>query len=246
MDVPVKVTAIVVCLLLLGGCATTQRSHAYQWVFVPDTASGQVGARSCMEKYSQEGARALECLRTISGVKQGWEEGLQQAATFSNFSNKTEATQLGCTIVREWTGVTFSSSQSQSGHVVLAMCDRTRLENAPREFSLRRSEVVPMPIHGRIGVGVTDVTEEVADAHHLEKPLGALLTLVEDGGPAHAAGLMQGDIILRAGGVAIDNARDLAKYIAGSTAGSQVNLLVWRQGSTHQRTVVVGEPKPAN
>src|SRR5690606_35767101 len=52
-------------------------------------------------------------------------------------------------------------------------------------------------VRGRIGVGIADVTKDVAEPLGLPKAAGALVRSVESGGPAEKGGLEVGDIILR-------------------------------------------------
>ena len=51
-------------------------------------------------------------------------------------------------------------------------------------------------VRGRIGVQIQDVNAAFADSFGLGRPRGALVSVVEPGGPAEKAGIKPGDVIL--------------------------------------------------
>ena len=59
---------------------------------------------------------------------------------------------------------------------------------------------------GRLGVGIQDVDQALAETFGLDVPRGALVSSVEKGGPAEKAGLKEGDVILEFNGQPIDSA----------------------------------------
>jgi len=94
---------------------------------------------------------------------------------------------------------------------------------------------------GRIGVGIGQVSKEVAESLGLSKAQGALVTTVEAGSPADKAGVEAGDIILRFNGKAIDKAVDLPRIVGEIKPGSKATLSVWRKGASKDLNVTVGE-----
>jgi serine protease Do len=99
-------------------------------------------------------------------------------------------------------------------------------------------------VRGRIGVGIADVTRDVAEPLGLPRAAGALVRSVEPGGPADKAGVEVGDIILRFDGRQIDRSSDLPRIVGGTRPGSKVSFQVWRRGQTKDLSVVVDELKP--
>jgi len=97
---------------------------------------------------------------------------------------------------------------------------------------------------GRIGVGIAEVTKDVAEPLGLSKAAGALVRNVETGGPADKAGLEVGDIILRFDGKPIDRSSDLPRLVGNTRPGARVTLQVWRKGAARELTVVVAEMLP--
>ncbi len=96
-------------------------------------------------------------------------------------------------------------------------------------------------IRGRIGVTITAVSREVAEAIGLGKPQGALVTNVDPDGPAAKAGVEAGDVVLRFDGKAIDSQSDLPRIVGGTKPGAGVSMTVWRKGSQRDLLVTVGE-----
>jgi serine protease Do len=99
-------------------------------------------------------------------------------------------------------------------------------------------------VRGRIGVGIAEVTKDVAEPLGLDKPAGALVRSVEQGGPADRAGLQVGDIILEFDGKQIERSSDLPRIVGGTKPGAKVTIKLWRQGATRDVAVTVGEMTP--
>jgi serine protease Do len=96
-------------------------------------------------------------------------------------------------------------------------------------------------IRGRIGVQISPVDKDVAEAIGLGKPAGALVQNVEAGGPADKGGVEAGDIIVKVDGRAVDTSTDLPRIIGNIKPGAKAALQVFRRGSYRDLGVVVGE-----
>ena len=96
---------------------------------------------------------------------------------------------------------------------------------------------------GRIGVGITTVTRDLAESLGLPKAEGAVVGNVEEGSPAAKAGLEAGDVILKIDGRTVEGNGDLSRTIRGMKPGTRANLTVWRGGKTRDVQVAVGEFK---
>ena len=94
---------------------------------------------------------------------------------------------------------------------------------------------------GRIGVVIQEVSRELADSFRLDKPVGALVSSVEKGGPADKAGLEQGDIVLRFDNRPVGISGDLPRIVGSTRPGAKVPVLVWRKGAQREMSVVVAE-----
>jgi len=94
---------------------------------------------------------------------------------------------------------------------------------------------------GRIGVVIQEVTKELAESFGLRKPQGALVSALEKGGPAQAAGIEASDIILRFDGKPVNASADLPRIVAATKPGSRAVVEVWRKGASREFTVTVAD-----
>lgn len=96
-------------------------------------------------------------------------------------------------------------------------------------------------VRGYLGIGIQDLTPDLAKAFDLAKSAGVLVSDVVDGGPADRAGLKQGDVITSFNGMPVDDPADLQRKVARATVGATVPLRVIRNGKPMDITVAVGE-----
>ena len=94
---------------------------------------------------------------------------------------------------------------------------------------------------GRIGVGIGDVDNEVAQALGLKQTTGALVGSVSKDGPADKAGVIAGDIILKFNGRNIEKASDLPRLVGETKPGSNVKMSIWRKGAEQVLQIKVAE-----
>jgi serine protease Do len=83
-----------------------------------------------------------------------------------------------------------------------------------------------------LGVGVSTVTPLLAATEHLSVDRGALIADIVAGGPAEAAGLQTGDVIIRFADKEITNLADLVQAIRGSEIGEEVDIVFVRGNDT--------------
>jgi serine protease Do len=93
---------------------------------------------------------------------------------------------------------------------------------------------------GRIGVGVQPLSADKAKALGLDSPNGALVGSVDPNGPAQAAGLRAGDVIVAVNGKHIGSTTELVGQVAQLSPGSEATISVWRDGGEHQLSMTVG------
>jgi len=99
---------------------------------------------------------------------------------------------------------------------------------------------------GWIGIGVQDMTPELAVSLKLPKVNGALITEVVNGSPADAAGLKPGDLLVGVENKAVTDYASTLALISALKPGTMVPLKVVRANGELQFKVSVGKrPKPA-
>lgn len=94
---------------------------------------------------------------------------------------------------------------------------------------------------GYLGVNITDLDFDSAEAFGLDHTDGALITEVRPNGPAMDAGLRFGDIILEVGEKKIHSNRELIDHVSSLQPGETVTVEVFRGGETKTIDVTLGE-----
>jgi len=86
--------------------------------------------------------------------------------------------------------------------------------------------------HARMGVSISDVTPENAKFFDLKNATGALITDVQAGSPAAAAGIKTGDVIKQIDGSPVEDASELQMAVGLKSPGDKVSLQVMRDGKS--------------
>ncbi|MBU3054622.1 DegQ family serine endoprotease [Pseudomonas indica] len=93
---------------------------------------------------------------------------------------------------------------------------------------------------GWLGVVIQEVSKDLAESFGLEKPAGALVAQVLEGGPADKGGLQVGDVILSLNGRPIVMSADLPHLVGGLKPGSKADLEVVRDGERRKLQLTIG------
>ncbi len=93
---------------------------------------------------------------------------------------------------------------------------------------------------GKLGVVIQNVDQGLADSFGLPEPEGALVSSVEDNGPAAKAGVKAGDVILALNGQPIPTSSELPVRIASLMPGTSVTLTLWRNHAKRDVSVKLG------
>ncbi|MCL2669682.1 MAG: DegQ family serine endoprotease [Syntrophaceae bacterium] len=94
---------------------------------------------------------------------------------------------------------------------------------------------------GMLGVGIQDVTPDLARSFGMKEAKGALVSQITPGGPADKGGIQQGDVIVAFDGKNVADSRDLPRIVAATPVGKTVTVKVLRNGKELDRTVTVAE-----
>ena len=93
---------------------------------------------------------------------------------------------------------------------------------------------------GWLGVVIQEVNKDLAESFGLERPAGALVAQVMDGGPAAKSGLRVGDVILSLNGKPIIMSADLPHLVGALKPGSKARMEVVRDGDRKTLDVNIG------
>ena len=94
---------------------------------------------------------------------------------------------------------------------------------------------------GWLGVGIQDISKEVADYYGIEEKKGVLVIEVFPGDPADLAGIKPKDIILSVNGKKVGTTRELTTLIADTGVGDTAKIKVWRNGKIETFIVTIAK-----
>jgi serine protease Do len=93
---------------------------------------------------------------------------------------------------------------------------------------------------GWLGVKIQTVTDDIAETIGVKENTGALISGVTPGGPAAAAGLQAGDVVLRFDNKDVATMRGLPRAVSQTPVGKTVEIEVLRKGQKLVMKIVVG------
>ncbi len=93
---------------------------------------------------------------------------------------------------------------------------------------------------GWLGVRIQNVDDSIAASLDLGKTRGALVSGTDAKGPAAAAGIETGDVIVSFDGHDVKESRELPKIVALTPVGKDVPVVVVRKGKELRKTVKLG------
>ena len=96
------------------------------------------------------------------------------------------------------------------------------------------------PSHAQLGITATTVNSQLAKRYSLPVESGAYVTSVSAGSSAANAGIQEGDIITKLGGVSISSSSDLVLAVRSHNAGDNVEVTFNRNGQENTVSVTLG------
>src|ERR1700719_2985973 len=91
-----------------------------------------------------------------------------------------------------------------------------------------------------LGVSIQNVTDEIAESLNIKPARGALVGKIDPNGPAKAAGIETGDVVVKFDGKDIKEPKDLSRIVADTAVGKDVDVVVIRKGAEETRKVTLG------
>jgi serine protease Do len=124
----------------------------------------------------------------------------------------------------EVVGINSQIYSRSGGYMGLSFAIPIDVANNVREQLVSTGKVT----RGRIGVQIQEVNAQFADAFGLDRPRGALVGQVIEGGPAEKAGIKTGDVILSVDGKVVERSAALPGVISAIKPGNTARVEVWR------------------
>jgi serine protease Do len=90
-----------------------------------------------------------------------------------------------------------------------------------------------------IGVGIQDLSPDLAILMKLDTRAGALVSSIRDGGPAAKANMKPGDVIASVAGKAVHDSQELGREVLTHDVGSQIALEIIRNGQRYAANVTL-------
>ena len=94
---------------------------------------------------------------------------------------------------------------------------------------------------GWLGVGIQDISGEVAEYYGIKEKKGVLVTEVFPGDPADLAGIKPKDVILSVNEKAVESARQLTSMIADISVGDTIRIKINRDGKAQTIDVKIAK-----
>ncbi len=92
---------------------------------------------------------------------------------------------------------------------------------------------------GWLGVRLANLTRAAAERAGYNGSSGAVVTRITPGGPAAAAGLRPGDVVLRFGGRDVGDSRALTRMVGDAVVGSTAQIEIVREGRRQTITATI-------
>ncbi|NDV61381.1 Do family serine endopeptidase [Puniceicoccales bacterium CK1056] len=111
--------------------------------------------------------------------------------------------------------------------------------------SLARTVVLELIENGKVrrgylGVSISDLNQDMAEAFQTGTTDGALVEVVQEGTPAARAGMKRGDVIRKIDNYPVESVADLRLKVASLRPGTEVSVLVIREGEEETLKVTLG------
>jgi Do/DeqQ family serine protease len=172
--------------------------------------------------------------RTGLGIE-GYEDFIQTDASINPGNSGGALVDLDGKLV----GINTAIVGPTGGNIGIGFAIPSSLVRPVEEQLIKYGEVQ----RGQLGVGVQDLTPDLARALHLERSGGALIAQVQAGSAAARAGLRAGDVIVALDGKPVPNAAALRNAIGLMRIGTEVKLDIIRDGKPETVTAQIAKPR---
>ncbi|MEO8418592.1 MAG: DegQ family serine endoprotease [Methylophilaceae bacterium] len=94
---------------------------------------------------------------------------------------------------------------------------------------------------GWLGIGIQEMTKDLAESFGMKNTNGALVAGVEKGSPAEKGGLEAGDVIVKFDGKTVATSSDLPRAVGATKPGKAVPVEILRKGASRMLNITIGE-----
>jgi serine protease Do len=171
-------------------------------------------------------------------------------ATYEDFIQTDAAINLGNSggplidldgkVVGINTAIIGSPTMGSAGNIGIGLAIPINMAKAVYEQIVKKGKVV----YGFLGVAIQDLTPQLAESFKLKGVTGILVSDVTAGSAADKAGIKTGDVIIELDGKPLKRAADLRERVAMKGPGTQVELVILRDGKKKTLTATLQE-RPA-
>jgi serine protease Do len=170
--------------------------------------------------------------RSLSGGAQ-YEDFIQTDAAINPGNSGGPLTNLRGEVV----GINTAIVSKSGGYMGIGFAIPINMAKMVMDSLISKGKVT----RGWLGVGIQNLTEDLARSFDYPGTDGALVGHVDPKGPAKKAGLEQGDIIVQVGSEKIHNVNQLRNYIASLKPGTSLDVTVVRDGRKQTLSASIGE-----
>lgn len=170
--------------------------------------------------------------RAISGGAQ-YEDFIQTDAAINPGNSGGPLVNLKSEVV----GINTAIVSKSGGYMGIGFAIPINMARQVMESLISKGKVT----RGWLGVGIQNLSEDLAQSFNYDNTEGALVGHVDPKGPAKKAGLKQGDIIIQVGKERIKNVNQLRNHIASLKPGTDLTVTFLRAGSKDSVSVTIGE-----
>ncbi len=137
----------------------------------------------------------------------------------------------------ELVGINTAIFSRSGGYQGIGFAVPTSMAKPVYESLVKTGKVV----RGYLGVGIQDVTKDLAESFGLKESKGALVGEVKEGSPADRGGLKRGDVIIGYRGSTVEDPLALQRMVTKTAVGTDSTITVVRNGKERDLTVTIRE-----
>ncbi|WP_043540181.1 DegQ family serine endoprotease [Salinarimonas rosea] len=136
-------------------------------------------------------------------------------------------------------GINTAIVSPAGGNVGIGFAVPTNVARAVMEQLIEHGEIR----RGLLGVSIQDLTPDLAEALGVAAAGGAIVTRVEPGSGAEAAGILAGDVVTAVDGRPVLDAGDLRNAVGMRRVGDRVAIALLREGERLELLASLGSPE---